>query len=658
MIIDTSYKTMVFGFLITLLFLSYSSFAKEIPLWQIDTKTIIEIDYPIENARIDGDYFVVWDDCTNGINEVTGTCENIDINGYDLKNKKKIQLVNSIKNEIKPLIFNGRVVYQKYDTRSDSTELWLYNTATKDNIRLTCYQGQKGRIVLENDILAFEEKGYGLFWTDVSKALNCTDTESTFSYQKNFNKIPNGEGDIEIFDNYIVYQSPRGWSYYDYVINKTMYVQIKPVGIKNNEILFLENNVFKKYDIEKDITYNVNLTVSGQVGLYRTSYQHGLLLFQVVANQERKVYLFDMNTSLKYDITKNVEDWSIFDFDQNNILVIKPIERGSGLVKKYYQIDVISLSKYFAEENDVNKMLVGELEIPANIRLVYTPTTTTTTTVRQTTTTTIKISTTTQKENGSSSNILSGILVWVFIAILIFAYSKSKSDHKKVEEEEDDERTTEKLREEAIKQRKMIETAIELVRSDKEKAQKKLNLETSNKGNRRIKATKKHITDNKKQLPKGIMEFEGNKLSERKASRLNKVKLDLETDFTLIRPQKFEQMIESLFRKMGYKVDPLPATGDHGIDLIAEMEGDKIAVQVKHRRDLSGPRIGSEIVQRTMTMGNQKYGADHYIIVTNHEFTADARDTADTERGTVELWDGRKLKEKIRKYFIDEELKK
>ena len=104
---------------------------------------------------------------------------------------------------------------------------------------------------------------------------------------------------------------------------------------------------------------------------------------------------------------------------------------------------------------------------------------------------------------------------------------------------------------------------------------------------------------------------------------------------------EFEHFIATLLRKQGYeKVEVTPGSGDQGVDVLAEKEGVRYAVQCKcYSSDL-----GNTPVQEVNT-GKMVYQCHVGIVVTNRYFTQSAREAA--KATGVLLWDRSKLEKLI-----------
>lgn len=103
----------------------------------------------------------------------------------------------------------------------------------------------------------------------------------------------------------------------------------------------------------------------------------------------------------------------------------------------------------------------------------------------------------------------------------------------------------------------------------------------------------------------------------------------------------FEHFCADILRSNGYvRVSVTPASGDQGVDVLAEKGGLKFAIQCKK---WSYP-IGNTAVQE-VSAGKAFYKCDVAVVLTNSTFTKGAIELA--EATGVLLWDGDKLDELI-----------
>jgi Holliday junction resolvase len=99
---------------------------------------------------------------------------------------------------------------------------------------------------------------------------------------------------------------------------------------------------------------------------------------------------------------------------------------------------------------------------------------------------------------------------------------------------------------------------------------------------------------------------------------------------------EFELAIAAIYQKQGYAVTVTKASGDFGVDVIAERTGEMLAIQTKRHQS----SVGVEAVQQVVS-GATYYKATRAVVVTNSWFTAPAIDLA--ERAGVELVDRKAL---------------
>jgi restriction system protein len=90
---------------------------------------------------------------------------------------------------------------------------------------------------------------------------------------------------------------------------------------------------------------------------------------------------------------------------------------------------------------------------------------------------------------------------------------------------------------------------------------------------------------------------------------------------------EFERYVAGRLRRAGWQVEFTSAVGDYGVDLIAEKDGQSMAVQCKRH----GKSVGVAAVQQVVS-GALQHGCSRSVVVSNQEFTAAARQLAFTHR--------------------------
>lgn len=101
--------------------------------------------------------------------------------------------------------------------------------------------------------------------------------------------------------------------------------------------------------------------------------------------------------------------------------------------------------------------------------------------------------------------------------------------------------------------------------------------------------------------------------------------------------KEFEKECVEILNYCGYSnVKRTPASGDHGVDIVAYKDGKRYAVQCKRYQG----NIGFKAVQEIFT-GKALFHADYGIIMTNSHFAKQAKE--DAKRLNIDLWDGDKI---------------
>jgi restriction system protein len=94
----------------------------------------------------------------------------------------------------------------------------------------------------------------------------------------------------------------------------------------------------------------------------------------------------------------------------------------------------------------------------------------------------------------------------------------------------------------------------------------------------------------------------------------------------------FEEYLEVLFRRLGYKVERTRFVGDYGGDLVLRKGGVRTVVQAKRHAKSVGVRAVQEVVA-----AKGYYDCDETLVVSNSRYTKQAEELA--RRNDVELWD-------------------
>jgi len=108
----------------------------------------------------------------------------------------------------------------------------------------------------------------------------------------------------------------------------------------------------------------------------------------------------------------------------------------------------------------------------------------------------------------------------------------------------------------------------------------------------------------------------------RRMIRLRALRL---SDVDRMNGTRFENYVAQLIQKQGYTVQPAEVVDAPGIDLIAQANGQRIAIQVKRYREPLSRRAVADAVA-----GCIHYGCTAAWVVTNSHFTTGARQLAET----------------------------
>ena len=117
----------------------------------------------------------------------------------------------------------------------------------------------------------------------------------------------------------------------------------------------------------------------------------------------------------------------------------------------------------------------------------------------------------------------------------------------------------------------------------------------------------------------------------------NRITID---DIDLMSGTEFEAYIKQLLESMGYKCKLTKTTGDQGIDIIAEKDKIKIAIQTK----CYSAKVGNHAIMEAVA-GMKHYTATKCMVITNNYFTKSAVELA--KSNNVVLWNRDTLVDKM-----------
>jgi restriction system protein len=114
------------------------------------------------------------------------------------------------------------------------------------------------------------------------------------------------------------------------------------------------------------------------------------------------------------------------------------------------------------------------------------------------------------------------------------------------------------------------------------------------------------------------------------------------TDLDRMDGSRFELWIANFFRVRGYRTKVTGRSGDFGVDVILEKDGQRTVVQAKRWKN----NVGVAAVQEVYS-GKAHYGADAAMVITVSHFTPEAKELAKST-GVI-LWDRETLRAELQK---------
>ena len=187
--------------------------------------------------------------------------------------------------------------------------------------------------------------------------------------------------------------------------------------------------------------------------------------------------------------------------------------------------------------------------------------------------------------------------------------------------------------------KKNNEKYAELKNLEKEINEKRIYLNDINKDIKSLLAKKMQMQNECKTLERKLNQLEDNYRIIYK--NLNKFTIEYVDKLNGL---EFEQYIQELLSSIGYKnVIKTKSSNDYGIDILAEKEQIKYAIQCKN---YNSP-LGNSCVQEAYS-GKTYYNCHIAVVITNSTFTKNAKELAD--KNGVFLWDRNTLKNMITIY--------
>ena len=146
---------------------------------------------------------------------------------------------------------------------------------------------------------------------------------------------------------------------------------------------------------------------------------------------------------------------------------------------------------------------------------------------------------------------------------------------------------------------------------------------------------------------KDLDNVQGRWISKENVKEYQEALKSINEGFRHFTPDEFEYFIAYLFQEKGFDVEVTPQSNDYGVDVIAEDEESKIAIQVKRKKP--GNTVGSKTVRETLG-SMHKQNADKSILVTTSSFTNPAKEQS--RDSPIQLWDREILREEIKKIIL------
>ena len=122
-------------------------------------------------------------------------------------------------------------------------------------------------------------------------------------------------------------------------------------------------------------------------------------------------------------------------------------------------------------------------------------------------------------------------------------------------------------------------------------------------------------------------------------------------DLYQLSPRKFEELVASIIKDMGFDVELTPATRDGGRDIIAYIRTgiSSYLTHIECKRYAPDNKVSVDIIRSVVGVHHMR-NANKSVIVTTGFFTKDARDEAKLVENSLDLKDYNDLKDMLSKY--------
>ena len=131
---------------------------------------------------------------------------------------------------------------------------------------------------------------------------------------------------------------------------------------------------------------------------------------------------------------------------------------------------------------------------------------------------------------------------------------------------------------------------------------------------------------------------------------------DLQNNFQRYTPEMLEDLVVKLFKAKGFDARKNGKTNqsDGGIDVIANIQGNEVFIQIKHYGNSGNPIRSASVRDFYGAVTNV---AHRGIFITTSYFTKDSHSFADDPSRTkfLELWDAEKFQDEVRRYLIEQD---
>ncbi len=255
---------------------------------------------------------IVWTDARNGVYDIYGNVENLDIYMYDISTKKETQITTNESNQSLPAIYGDKIVW--VDDRNGNADIYMYDISTKKETQITKNKSAQDEPAIYDNRIVWtdyrnDKSGFNsdIYMYDLSTSKETQITTNEFL-----------QWGPSIYGNRIVWTDYRNGQYeaysqvYMYDISTSRETQINNIGsyasaIYGDRIIWvaLEMSDIYMYDISTSTEIQITSNESGKAD---PAIYGDRIIWVDTRNggiENTDIYMYDLSTFKETQISTN-----------------------------------------------------------------------------------------------------------------------------------------------------------------------------------------------------------------------------------------------------------------------------------------------------------------------------------------------------------------